>query len=120
MPSEGLICSWVSLPLSWVRGFVGAITAQCAKCAGALPIIVTDLDEERLDMARKMGVDFAINPAKEPEKSWPKSLNPLDRGGCPVIFEATGSRQPLEQAFELVSERGRGRHDLPGSWGIYA
>ena len=88
------------------QGFVGAITAQCAKCAGALPIIVTDLDEERLDMARKMGVDFAINPAKEPEKL-AEVVKSLDRGGCPVIFEATGSRQPLEQAFELVSERGR-------------
>lgn len=88
------------------QGFVGAITAQCAKCAGALPIIVTDLDEGRLDMAREMGVDFAINPAKEPERLT-EVVNSLNRGGCPVIFEATGSRQPLEQAFDLVSERGR-------------
>ena len=88
------------------QGFVGAITAQCARCAGALPIIVTDLDDGRLEVAKKMGVDYAINPSEEPEKLQ-KVVNSLDRGGCPVIFEATGSRQPLEQAFELVSERGR-------------
>lgn len=88
------------------QGFVGSITAQCAKCAGALPIIVTDLDESRLDMAREMGVDFAINPSKEPDRL-KEVVDSLNRGGCPVIFEATGSRQPLEQAFELVSERGR-------------
>ncbi len=58
------------------QGFVGAITAQCAKCAGALPIIVTDLDEERLDMARKMGCRLRHQPGQRNQKSWPKSLNP--------------------------------------------
>ena len=31
------------------QGFVGAITAQCARIAGALPVIVTDLDGTFLD-----------------------------------------------------------------------
>lgn len=88
------------------QGFVGAITAQCAKVAGALPIIVTDLDEGRLSMAKEMGVDFAINPKEDPE-GLQNVVDGLNQGGVPVIFEATGSRQPLEQAFELVSERGR-------------
>jgi NADPH2:quinone reductase len=88
------------------QGFVGAITAQCAKAAGALPIIVTDIDNGRLENAKKMGVDFAINPKEEPERL-KEVIDSLDRGGVPVVFEATGSRQPLEQAFEIVSERGR-------------
>jgi NADPH2:quinone reductase len=88
------------------QGFVGSITAQCARCAGALPVIVTDLDEGRLEIAREMGVDYAINTKTEPDKL-KKVVDELDRGGCPVIFEATGHRGPLEQAFELVSERGR-------------
>lgn len=88
------------------QGFVGAVTAQCARVAGALPIIVTDLDEGRLEMAKEMGVDFAINPRKDPE-GLRKLIDSLGRGGVPVVFEATGSRKPLEQAFEIVSERGR-------------
>ncbi len=86
------------------QGFVGSITAQCARCAGALPVIVTDLDDSRLEKSRTMGVDYAINTKKEPGKL-EEIVESL--GGVPVVFEATGVRQPLEQAFEIVSERGR-------------
>ena len=88
------------------QGFVGAITAQCARCAGALPVIVTDLDEGRLEVARKMGVDIAINPAKDPD-GLKRAVDELGYGGVPVVFEATGARGPLKQAAEIVSERGR-------------
>ena len=49
------------------QGFVGAMTAQVARLAGALPVIVTDLSNERLDMAKKMGVQMAINPKENPD-----------------------------------------------------
>ena len=88
------------------QGFVGAITAQCARIAGAVPVIVTDLDDTRLDAARKMGVDVAINSKTDPE-GLEKAVEELGRGGLPVIFEATGARGPLMQAAELISERGR-------------
>lgn len=88
------------------QGFVGSVTAQVARLAGAVPVIVTDLSEERLDMARKMGVTCAINPKKDPD-GLKKAVDELCGGSVPVVFEATGSRQPLEQAFEIVGERGR-------------
>ena len=88
------------------QGFVGAVTAQCARAAGALPLIVTDLDNGRLSTAKKMGVDYAVNPRENPE-GLEKIIRDLGRGGIPVVFEATGSKKPLNQAFDLVSERGR-------------
>jgi len=88
------------------QGLVGAMTAQLAKLAGALPVIVTDLSEERLAIARSMGVHYAINPKTEPGKL-EEVVASLGTGGVPVVFEATGSRQPLEQAFQIISERGR-------------
>lgn len=88
------------------QGFVGAITAQVAKAAGALPVIVTDFDEGRLAIAREMGVHYAVNPKENPN-ALTEIIDGLNRGGVPVVFEATGARQPLEQAFEIVSERGR-------------
>ena len=88
------------------QGFVGAITAQCARIAGAVPVIVTDLDDERLEAAKKMGVDVAINSKTDPE-GLEREVAKLNRGGLPVSFEATGARGPLMQAAELVSERGR-------------
>jgi len=88
------------------QGLVGAITAQLARLAGAMPLIVTDLDDRRLDNARKMGVQYAINPKTQPGEL-ERVIESIGWGGIPVIFEATGARKPLDQAFELVSERGR-------------
>ena len=88
------------------QGFVGAITAQVAKLAGACPVIVTDLDNSRLDAAKTMGVDIVINSKEDPE-GLQREVDKLGRGGLPVIFEATGARGPLMQAAELIGERGR-------------
>lgn len=88
------------------QGIVGALTAQAARCAGALPVIVTDLDNRRLDIAKKMGVDFCINPKEDPD-ALDRIVKILGRGGVPVVFEATGARGPLVQAVNLVAERGR-------------
>jgi threonine dehydrogenase-like Zn-dependent dehydrogenase len=88
------------------QGLVGALTAQLARLAGATPLIVTDLDDRRLEIARQMGVDYAINPKNEPE-ALQKLIDSLGWGGVPVVSEATGALKPLDQAFEIVSERGR-------------
>jgi 2-desacetyl-2-hydroxyethyl bacteriochlorophyllide A dehydrogenase len=88
------------------QGLVGSLTAQLVKLAGGLPVIVTDLDENRLKISKKMGVHYAINTQKNPNELT-ELVKSLNKGGIPVIFEATGAKQPLEEAFELVSERGR-------------
>ena len=88
------------------QGFVGAITAQCARLAGACPVIVTDLDNSRLEAAKKMGIDLAINTKEDPE-GFKNAIKDLGRDGLPVIFEATGARGPLMEAAECIAERGR-------------
>lgn len=87
------------------QGLVGAITAQLARLAGAIPVIVTDLDETRLEASRRMGVHHALNPGAD-GSDLKKLVSELG-GGVSVVFEATGARQPLDQAFDLVGERGR-------------
>ena len=88
------------------QGLVGAITAQLARLAGAVPVIVTDIDEERLEVARSSGAHHAINAETQADELH-TLVSSLGRGGIPVVFEATGRRQPLEQAVEFVGERGR-------------
>ena len=53
-----------------------------------------------------VGVDVVINSKEDPD-GLEREVAKLNRGGLPVIFEATGARGPLMQAAELVSERGR-------------
>jgi len=88
------------------QGLVGSITAQLARLAGALPVIVTDIDETRLGIAKGLGAHYAVNTASEPGKV-EAIVESIGMGGVPVVFEATGRREPLEQAVSLVKERGR-------------
>ena len=88
------------------QGLVGALTAQLALASGAAPVIVTDVDDSRLDLAREAGVHLAVNPERDPD-ALGAIVEGLGLGGVPAIFEATGRRAPMEQAVQLVSERGR-------------
>lgn len=88
------------------EGFVGAVTAQLAKIAGACPVIITGHHEEKLAASREMGIDYTVNTKDDPE-GLEKLLKDLGFSGLPVIYEATGNRHALMQAAELVSERGR-------------
>ncbi len=88
------------------QGVVGMITAQLAKVAGAAPVVVTDLDERRLTISGAMGIQYAFD-AKQSADEIQQLLAQCDSGGFSVVFEATGMRQPLLQAFELIGERGR-------------
>ncbi len=88
------------------QGLVGALTAALAKLAGALPCIVTDIDEKRCEIARKMGHHHVLN-TKNGIDELKALVDSLGLGGVPVVFEATGVRKPLDQAFEIIGERGR-------------
>jgi NADPH2:quinone reductase len=88
------------------QGMVGSLVAQLAKLAGACPVIVTDVDDNRLEHSKAMGVDYAINTKTHPDEL-KKVIDSLGMGGVPVVLEATGAREPLETAFEIVGEQGR-------------
>ncbi|MCF8024320.1 MAG: zinc-binding alcohol dehydrogenase [Desulfobacteraceae bacterium] len=88
------------------QGLVGALTAKLAQLAGALPVIAVDLDDSRLEISREMGIHHAINSKTNPDELT-RLIDSLGFDGVPVVFEATGARKPLDQAFEMVSERGR-------------
>jgi len=88
------------------QGMVGALAAQLARLSGATPLIVTDIDDKKLEISKAMGAHYAINTRKNPDEL-KAVIGELGYGGVPVVIEATGIREPLELAFEIVSERGR-------------
>lgn len=87
------------------EGFVGSVTAQLAKLAGACPVIITGHHDEKLAASKEMGVDFVVNTKTDPE-GLEKLIAELGIE-IPVIFEATGNRNALIQASQLIAERGR-------------
>ena len=88
------------------QGVVGLLAAQLSRLAGATPLIVTDIDDKRLEYSKEMGAHYAINTKNQPDEL-KDVIRDLGLGGVPVVIEATGVREPLELAFEIVGERGR-------------
>ncbi len=45
-------------------GTIGLLTMQVAKAMGAGSVMITDLIQQRLDLARELGADYVVNPAR--------------------------------------------------------
>lgn len=85
-------------------GPIGLLHLLIVKKKGAGKVISIDLVEERLNFARRLGADEAINAGKEDviKKVWQ-----LTSGyGADVVIEAIGLPNTWEQALKLVKKGG--------------
>lgn len=83
-------------------GTIGQLLAQAAKRAGAESLMITDLISGRLEVARELGADFAINPA-ELDKGLEEYL--VDKFGpdkADLIYECVGLENTIEEAIEVA------------------
>ncbi len=85
-------------------GGVGLNIVQCAVVAGGR-VIAIDLNEERLEIARRLGAEETINP--EGVERLDKHVRKLTGGGVDVAFEAIGQPRTIEMAFSLLRKGGR-------------
>ena len=84
-------------------GTIGLLTAITAKAFGAVPVTVSDIVAERRAYALNYGVDSVLNPT---DKNLSKQVKDISGDGFDVIFEASGARPALRQAFDLVRPGG--------------
>ncbi|NLI91151.1 MAG: zinc-binding dehydrogenase [Peptococcaceae bacterium] len=86
-------------------GFAGQIIAQCAKQKGADKVIVADVLEGKLELARKLGADVTVNLKKE---NLHEVVYSLSKGnGADVVVEAAGSQDSFNTATELIKHNGK-------------
>jgi L-gulonate 5-dehydrogenase len=86
-------------------GPIGLIAADVSKNLGAATVIVSEINEYRLNAARQFGADHLVNPAKQDLKA---ALDEITGGMGPnVILEAAGVPALLSQSVELASVAGR-------------
>jgi (R,R)-butanediol dehydrogenase/meso-butanediol dehydrogenase/diacetyl reductase len=67
-------------------------------------LIAVDVVPFRLQLARELGVDAAVNPQAEDLHAVVKRLMPR---GAETTFEIAGSQATLEQAMQIAAPRGR-------------
>ncbi len=87
-------------------GHIGAMVLAAAKAAGAAPLIAVDLQQERLEAAKKVGANIVINASKTDPI---KEVVAITEAGADIVIIAVAGNAPgvLEQAFEMVRYHGR-------------
>ncbi|WP_010396388.1 L-idonate 5-dehydrogenase [Paracoccus sp. TRP] len=84
-------------------GPIGAICTALARLHGAAEIIVTDVQDFTLGIARRMGADRAVNVAENPE-----ALNDLaeGKGRVDVVLECSANPHAIAQAISMTRPQG--------------
>jgi len=85
-------------------GFAGQIIAQAAKRKGAHQVIAVDVTDAKLDLAKRLGADVGLNPARQDVV---QAVRDLTRGaGADVVVEAAGSEESMNQASAMLKHNG--------------
>lgn len=84
-------------------GTIGVFTMQWAKIFGARRIVVFDVDEERLALAKESGADYAINSGIDGFLE--QAMELTDGQGFETVFEAAGNNTTLVMALKLAAAR---------------
>lgn len=86
-------------------GALGFFALQFAKLSGARPLIAIDVDEEKLGLARQVGADTCINPAKTDAVAAIRAATG-DRGVA-ISLECAGSGPGRDLAILAAAKQGK-------------
>ncbi|AIZ45689.1 L-threonine 3-dehydrogenase [Deinococcus radiopugnans] len=87
-------------------GPIGVMAAAVAKHVGARHVVITDVNEYRLELARQMGVTRAVNVAEE--DLWTVAQSELGMTeGFDVGLEMSGSGAAFAQMVKLMNHGGK-------------
>jgi L-iditol 2-dehydrogenase len=85
-------------------GMIGLVTLQAAKAAGCSRIISVDVEDAKIEAAKKMGATDGINPNTA---NVPDAVRQLTGGrGADVAFECVGYAKPVGAAIHSVRKGG--------------
>ncbi len=86
-------------------GPIGLLSVAIARAAGAAWVVATDVEPFRLELARQMGADLALD-AREPDTA-DRIVEATGGDGVEVVLEMSGSQAALDQALHFITRGGR-------------
>lgn len=86
-------------------GPIGLFATGIARASGASLIIVSDPNNYRLTISKKMGAHMALNPGKK--DITPLILDATNNNGVDVVLEFSGNNQALNQGLKVITPGGR-------------
>lgn len=84
-------------------GTVGMFTMQWTKIFGSKKVVVFDISEERLELAKRLGADEVINTREEGYME--KAMAITGGKGYGFVFETAGQVPTMHMAFELAANK---------------
>lgn len=84
-------------------GTIGVFTMQWAKIFGSRKIVVFDINESRLALAKRMGADEVINTSEEGFME--KAIAVTGGKGYGYVFETAGQVPTIRTAFEIAANK---------------
>ncbi len=85
-------------------GLIGSMAVAICRFAGARHIVVTDVSEYRLDIAKKMGATRVVNPMKEKVSDVVKELGMV---GFDIGLEMSGAPAAFNEMIENMYNGGK-------------
>jgi len=86
-------------------GYAGQIIAQCSRLKGAHQVIVVDVMNGKLDLARSLGADIVINSKEEDPVAKVKEIT--GGRGADVVVEAAGTAESFNAASAMIRHNGK-------------
>ncbi len=84
-------------------GTIGIFTLQWAKIFGAKTIIAYDIDDGRLELAKRMGADVCINTITSDYKE--ETMKATAGKGCDYVFETAGNPITMRMGFDIAANK---------------
>ena len=84
-------------------GTIGLLTMQWAKIFGAKKVVVFDIVEERLELAKKLGADGGINSMKDDFMD--EVMKETEGKGFDYVYETAGNTITMKLAFKLAANK---------------
>jgi L-iditol 2-dehydrogenase len=86
-------------------GMIGLLLLQAARVAGCSRVLVADIDESRLALAKEMGADEVFNASGS--ELVEEILRQTGGRGMDVVFEAVGRSETVNAAIESARKGGK-------------
>jgi len=84
-------------------GTIGMMTMQWAKIFGAKSVTVFDIVDERLDLAKRLGADYAVNSSQPDYMDQVKEIT--GGRGFDYVYETAGNTITMKMAFKLAANK---------------
>lgn len=85
-------------------GGVGLNAIQGAALSGAASVTAIDLEDSKLEAARRFGATHTVNPKKDSARETIMALT--ERRGADYVFVTVGAKPALDSAFDFIKKEG--------------